>query len=71
VNLVSGRAPILAQFGNRVGHIEIREAQGVKALKPHIVVLCSNFFLLTQLSDLYIKTGLMRVSTSLLAARMA
>ena len=26
VRVVSGRAPIIAQFGNRVGHVEIREA---------------------------------------------
>ena len=54
-----------------MGHIEINGAKGMKALKPHIVVLCSNYFLLSQISNLYIKTGLYRVPTSLLAAKLA
>ena len=66
ISIIDGRVQTIAKFGNKVQHADIVEAKALKSLRSDVTVLCSGYYFLNQLVEVYIHLPVVRTSTELL-----
>ena len=65
VRIIDGKVQTCAKFGDKVQHAEVVEAKDFKGLRSDVFVLCSSYYMLSQLTEIYVHLPILRAGTEL------